>query len=191
MKTILTLIISVIAVMGATAQMKLWTWKGKWIDGCRSVKAIAMSGDGGGAFVLQETKLNDKPSFLLVWVDRKGNVVMSRKMALIDYRTNYTTAESQQWELTFTGPGKLIASNGETVQMFRVGAGGAEFVKAMPQKNAMVFGSASFGGWVDISQPTYKIQGTPAEGLPGWPGYVGATPPKGMIQAESLTAWRF
>lgn len=178
-------------MMGAAAQTKLWTWTGKVSAGYRSVKAIAMSGDSSGAFVLQETKLNEKTAFLLVWLDRKGNVVMTRKIALIDYRTNYATAESQQWELTFTGPGKLIASNGETVQMFRVGAEGAEFVKAMPQKNAMVFGSASFGGWVDISQPTYQIPGTPASGLPGWPGYTPATPPKGMIQAESLTAWRF
>ena len=90
MKTILTLIISALAVMGAAAQTKLWTWTGKVSTGCRSVKAIAMSGEGSGAFVRQETKLNEKTAFLLVWVDRKGNVMMTRKMAV----TDYTTAES-------------------------------------------------------------------------------------------------
>jgi hypothetical protein len=75
--------------------------------------------------------------------------------------------------------------------MFIAGTEGAAFVKAIQQKNAMLFGISNFGGWVDISQPTYKVSGKPAEGEPGWPGYVPAIPPKGMINAESLTAWRF
>jgi hypothetical protein len=106
MKSLFTLvIISALAVMSVSAQSKLWTWTGKVISGCRSIEAITMNRDGCGAFMLEETDSNERSAFLLVWVDRKGKVLLTRKIAVMDY----TTAESQQWELAFVRPGKLIA----------------------------------------------------------------------------------
>lgn len=180
--------LATLSISGAFAQEKLWTWKGKISSGSVTLNAIAMNQDGSGAFVMEEVPGDlQSVSFLLVWMSAGGTVQMSTRISL----AIYSRPPGPSWQLAFTGPDRLIADTGSSLRLYEVKNGKASLVKVVNRQNPLVFGSSTFGGWVDHKESTYKVPAVPPVGQPGSPGYFPGSPAAGMISPDSLTAWKF
>ena len=180
--------IFILSTFGADAQTKLWSWRAKITEGSRSFKAIAMNQDGSGAFVISESPSDYKTTaFKLVWINSQGRVVMSK---LISTEPPYTAARLN-WEIAFTGPRRLVATDGTKVMLYQMEGTEGRPAGVVYQQNAMIFGSSTFGGWIDHTVATYSVPGIPSKGTIGTPGWVPETPPHGMKTPDVLTAWRF
>ena len=186
MKTLFTLAVSFwILTLSATAQQKLWTWKIENTTGFRSVCAAAMNQDGSGAFVLTEFS-----SYLLVWVSAGGKVLLSQHFASGGGWPGYVPPETP-WELSFSGPDKLLARYQKKVRLYDAREGKAKLVKVLSAEKTLIFGASTFGGWIAHKGKDFTIPGTPSSGTPGTPGYMPGIPSTVIESVDSVTAWRF
>jgi hypothetical protein len=194
MKTLLTYLgLTVLTLTPASAQEKLWTWKANSLPGKRTMEAVAMHKDGSGAFILGVTAPNAWAYHLLVMMSARGKVLLAQPIypeknakTLGDESGNYSF-----WDLTFTGPGKLVARNGSVVRLYSATLTGAKMVRMFSAPNMWLINSSNFGGWIDYKGGPYQVPRTPESGTPGTSDYIPETPAVLEENIDTVTAWKF
>ncbi len=159
-RLITALFIAVIAT--ATAQVKLWTWTPTTTAAFRTLHAITMADDGSAAFVIGETQPgiwdhNDKPasSYLIVWVDPRGRVLLSSPLQTNHKGTEVQLLEkSTRWTISFMGSSKLAVSDSESLHLYKldrwqVKLKTVNLVDSEVQTATMFFGKEATNGWME------------------------------------------
>ena len=170
----------------ASAQEKLWTWKAESNGYSQRLHAVSMKADGSAAFVIGQATIGDAPdskpsTYLLVWVDRTGKVLLSSRLPTTDSDW-FLVSGRGGWEVAFYGEHKLVVANNDKVRIYTLEDGKISAPRILKQTHAMLFGGDGFKGWLERESILTLV--------PVRDEYSGSS----FTQFEriiSLTAWRF
>lgn len=153
-KTVLYAIISLCLLSPiASAQEKLWTWKAQPNEFSPILHAASMGPDGSAAFVLGQATIGVAPdvkpsTYLLVWVDGKGKVLLSSILPTTD--SDWLIVSGQGgWEIALFGENKLVVANNDKVRLYTLEDGKIAAPRILKQTHAMMFGGNGFQGWLE------------------------------------------
>lgn len=191
MKTMTMMLVACLMIASpALAQTKLWSWKPKDQTATHVLHAVAMNQKGAAAFVLAELEGAANPSWLIVWINEEGKVLMTKRIAtdaekptLLGTKVAGQTWEVADWKIAFLGPETVAVTNGTTIRIYRSKDGKIPTVKILDKSDAMIFSNSEFSGWLakDTEKGSIEILGG---------GINGETVKIPFQDIKSLTAWK-
>ena len=186
MKTKIVILVTFwLAVICAGAQQRLWTWKPKNQAALHALHGMAMHESGAAVFVVSEFEsTKSEVKFLIVWVNKSGKVLMTRKVSAGGYEKAEDAINwfsPAQFTLSFLG-GEAISvvppdGNGvlTKTRIYKISGGGAPRLTLVDPATALFFGASVFSGWVEKQSKWTTVSGGSGDQFE---------------RIESLTAWK-
>lgn len=181
------LAILALSILSASAQKMLWTWKANNNTRQRVVESVSMNKDGSGAFLLIEIEplQNYYVSRLLVWLDPKGDVILSERHEIEDSRRwDY----SSRWRVSFRDKDTLVVFRdvfeNEQASYYKAGANKVVLTGTIEPRPSQYFDHDTFTGWLE-STVSGKLNRPFHSALHNGSG--GAE----LYSTDSISAWKF